>query len=1297
MHSRAVGRSLPWPLIRILALLAALALAGLLRPGPAHANPLTPTLQQPGRDAVLTGLNAPPLGVPTLVWGAVPGATRYHVQISQSQGFANPLEYTTYATSLTPTLAMVDGVYYWHVRAEIDRAWQEFSEVWSFSKDWGAGGTLKPVLLAPANDPDGVTPLLGFAPDHFRWEPVPGAARYRFEISRSSSFSIVEYTAYTLAPQHMPTKRLENSPYFWRVTPLDEEDNPGAAGDIWSFRIDWSAAPQPLAPEPDVALRFLPRFSWTAVEGAQGYILEISTQNDFSSPTAYTTSNTDFTPSDALANNKDYYWRVKAVIGSGRQLTASPPSAVRRFVTAWNQPPQLLTPANNTIRVTYPYFSWTPVPGAERYRIQIDDDIAFGRPLADEKVYNATAYTQPEWREFAYDKDVFWRVQAIDARGNTTDWTVPFMFRFSSAPPPNLVYPLPYYTPDADLPVRTERTIAWPVFVWDTTHAYLSGNGPASFIMPDYYVLSVAEDPSFAAPLFTVETAGLAAAPTLAQPFNNLQDGKFYFWRVQAMKGGVPMSATSITWQTRIDRRVPQLPFAPTATPIHPEEGFEAVAVAPVLGWLPVQNAAAYQVQVSRGPEFREDALVDTADALFPYYVPGQGSKTPLPFGTYWWRVRAKDGGGAVLGDWSAPRHFNLSRELMTGNPIDYATPTHPATLLSGAPLYDPAFSLAADGDAATPASFDVGSLHIVQDRSHTYPGGKDQNYYWSLAFGVSSTVAEPVSYGIYFDIDHQPDKGAPGDPRGKSITTHTRYRPDYAIYIDRSGDSLNAFFYTWNGSSWDFGPPLINIGGKIWFDATTSAVQVMLPYTALVNEWNAFAGSLAVTVFSLGSSGGLRDAAPQQGSMLDNPAFVSDMLMPLYPFDTPLDNPFVFHEMPSVRWRMPAFDANDGYQVQIARDADFTVILESWETYESGTSSLYAPMAAAFHPMIAYADDESYYWRVRVRHERYQSDKSSWYDAGPWSPPMRFKLTSYQVGNPAISSSANVATTPTFLWDRVEGAAGYTLQVGKSSDMKSPLINKKIDGNSYTPPTTLEDGVYYWRVAMRRANEVYGQWSPVFSFTKRSLAPQPLAPINGAVVNQQPTFSWAAVITNSTDVNGLRLAAPRYRLQWANNPEFQNATAVETDTTAYSLAERRSLEDGPWYWRVAMLDGDGRPGDYSPAQSFYKEYLQPTLIYPAQGSTPNPLYFEWSPLAGAAHYRIEVADNPAFNRSRTTSTASTRFTPLDALTASEYYWRVQMVDYDGKLGPQIEGRFGGNPQQPNDDPAVYLPLIPSY
>src|SRR5690606_35893034 len=127
-----------------------------------------------------------------------------------------------------------------------------------------------------------------------------------------------------------------------------------------------------------------------------------------------------------------------------------------------------------------------------------------------------------------------------------------------------------------------------------------------------------------------------------------------------------------------------------SATSIHPADGFEAVGTPPVLGWLPVPGAAHYAVQISRGPDFATATLVDQADALFPYYVPWQGRRTPMPFGTYWWRVQARDEANQPIGDWSEPRHFNLSVDLVTGNPIDYKAPAKPATLLSDGQTYDP-------------------------------------------------------------------------------------------------------------------------------------------------------------------------------------------------------------------------------------------------------------------------------------------------------------------------------------------------------------------------------------------------------------------------------------------------------------------------------------------------------------------------------------------------------------------------------------------------------------------------------
>ena len=151
--------------------------------------------------------------------------------------------------------------------------------------------------------------------------------------------------------------------------------------------------------------------------------------------------------------------------------------------------------------------------------------------------------------------------------------------------------------------------------------------------------------------------------------------------------------------------------------------------------------------------------------------------------------------------------------------------------------------------------------------------------------------------------------------------------------------------------------------------------MQLLVPYTALGTEDPSSAGSLALTVFTTsGSSGdGIRQSVPPQpGSLLNRPAFVSDMLMPLYPFDTPLSNPIIYYDMPAMRWRMPMFDSVDGYQVQVARDARFTQLVETWESYETQVWPFFALLPASFQSKNAYEDNESYYWRVRIRHERY-------------------------------------------------------------------------------------------------------------------------------------------------------------------------------------------------------------------------------------------------------------------------------------------------------------------------------------
>ncbi len=178
-------------------------------------------------------------------------------------------------------------------------------------------------------------------------------------------------------------------------------------------------------------------------QAAKTYQLQISTEEDFSTVTVYNTPNTEYTPVSALTNDQDYFWRVKGLDASG---TSSPWSDVRRFRTRWNFQAQLLTPPNNSISQSTPYFSWTPIPGVERYQIQVDESTSFQNPLMDVEVFNNTnsAFVENKENKIFLEQDYFWRVRGIDAQDNHTDWSSLYSFRFGSVPAPNLVYP-PYY------------------------------------------------------------------------------------------------------------------------------------------------------------------------------------------------------------------------------------------------------------------------------------------------------------------------------------------------------------------------------------------------------------------------------------------------------------------------------------------------------------------------------------------------------------------------------------------------------------------------------------------------------------------------------------------------------------------------------------------------------------------------------------------------------------------------------------------------------------------------------------
>jgi hypothetical protein len=305
---------------------------------------------------------------------------------------------------------------------------------------------------------------------------------------------------------------------------------------------------------------------------------------------------------------------------------------------------------------------------------------------------------------------------------------------------------------------------------------------------------------------------------------------------------------------------------------------------------------------------------------------------------------------------------------------------------------------------------------------------------------------------------------------------------------------------------------------------------------------------------------------------------------------------------------------------------------------------------------------DNTYYWRVQPRYRL-----GNQLFNGAWSQGWSFKREGFKVQNLLTSVTFS---TPTFSWDRAEGAEAYELWVSTNVGFSSTEIKVTTRETSYTALDMLPQGTYYWRVRVHRNNSVTNAWSATKTFTLTLPKPSGLAPANGTAVSRAPTLSWNPLIV-SNGGNPV-LAAWKYRVQVSKDAAFSNIfDAVDTEQRSWTPID--GYDDGTYYWRVAMLDGSSKLSNYGPTQTFTKQYPIATLISPVNGAhqdgTPT---FIWSPVNGAARYKLEVSLVSNFTSLEdSVVTNNTRYTPTeiypDGLT---YYWRVAMYDVSGKLGP---------------------------
>jgi hypothetical protein len=630
------------------------------------------------------------------------------------------------------------------------------------------------------------------------------------------------------------------------------------------------------------------------------------------------------------------------------------------------------------------------------------------------------------------------------------------------------------------------------------------------------------------------------------------------------------------------------------------------------------------------------------------------------------------------LGSWSETRRFQIAAQ---SERVDERTLGDPSNQLI----------IADDPDDTTDNNYELTTLYAAQD-----------THYWY--FGFEATVAAAnMTYALYLDVDHKDNSGGTFDPRGYTVSTIPAHQPEFAIYLNQVGQTFSASqsaVYAWNGSGWNSPQLLSSIGGGLTWDSVNTYLEFRVPNTAIGMQDDT--GSYAVSLLSLPSgSGAPRDSVPSDpqvpgSSPISRFASVSEHVNLVYPPNYTGGEPKSFPFVPPFYWDYPT-GANgatpwNGARMGVYLDPLFTTQVAEFTV--KSNASYYA--STSNHWPTDFEGDNTYYWRVQPC---YLTNCTLY---GAWSQGWRFDRQGFIPTN--LQESVEFAT-PTFSWDLVEGAMNYDLQVDNDPNFGSPDIAIRTAQNSYTHSNTLNNGTYYWRVRVTRYpnNQIINEWSPQKQFTLALPYPQGLTPNDpdpNHAVRSAPTFCWDPLIKESDDIPVL--AAYKYRLQVSRGDPTFSVIYEQAETEQSCWTPMKGYDDGTYYWRVAMIDGMNKLGEYSPAAVFTKQYPVALPFSPKNGNriarTPT---FVWTAgdgvtpyVFGAASYKLEVSQYATFSPMYDSiTTDNTRYTPTKNYEIGRtYYWRVAIVDRDGKVGPFSDAVIIIDPSEA--DEKLLLPLV---
>ncbi|NSW54032.1 MAG: VCBS repeat-containing protein [Anaerolineae bacterium] len=453
--------------------------------------------------------------------------------------------------------------------------------------------------------------------------------------------------------------------YHYRV--VAQNSTGTTYGEDMTFDTNPIGVPTLTSPADGASLSDLtPTFDWEDADGADSYVLQLSTDDSFTSPSEESVTTSTFTPAANLAAG-EWFWRVKTVHAGAE----SGWSSVWSFTLSDLAAPDLLSPADDAaVYDTTPAFDWADVSGATGYILQISMDDSFTSP-AEESVTGssftpASALAMGDW---------YWRVKTVRDT-DESDWSAAWHFTLGPLPAPVLLSPAQ----------STAATDPLVTFQW---------NSVAEAELYTLEVKKVSDNSVVYKARFAhaVRCSGDTCSVTLAEA---LPRG-LYKWHVVAWHACGERGIFS-AWNT-FTRRLP--------TPVLRSPGDAAVVYGgrPTFKWYPVSEATEYVLELLDGLDQQVGvwSVENGACGTYCEFRLPSAYDLAADYGSYQWRVRAR--ADADAGDWSAPFAFTYQQLARTAqvSPADgFATsdptPAFSWTDVTGATQY--LFQLRDDSNA---------------------------------------------------------------------------------------------------------------------------------------------------------------------------------------------------------------------------------------------------------------------------------------------------------------------------------------------------------------------------------------------------------------------------------------------------------------------------------------------------------------------------------------------------------------------------------------------------------------------